>query len=145
MTFDPLGQEHAAKRAGVAGARRKAHVEEGALAATHRAALELWDRQKRDGLSLADRLRGLEKTLRLVWPKGREADWKSLCTNCRDYGLVMHDCPGDATCSRTKPHLPHEYGEPCWCQLGARFKVQTKRAQDFTEAGQSRPTKVGRR
>lgn len=146
MTFDPLGQEHAAKRAGVAGARRQAHAEEGALAATHRAAIELWDRQKLEGVSLADRLRGLEQTLRLAWPKGREAEWKMLCTRCGDYGLEMAWCDGDATCGRVKRHLPHEYGNPCWCQAGQRFKVLVKRAADFTEAGQSQPpARVGRR
>lgn len=146
MTFDELGQTHRALRAGVAGARRQAHAEWGTLAATYDAAMKLWDAQRRDGIGFVERLKGLTIALRNAWPKGRDTEWKYTCTNCLDYGLAMSECVGDATCGRVKRHLPHDYGNPCWCQAGARFKVTAKRPADFTEAAQTKqPTRVGRR
>lgn len=146
MTFDELGQEHAAKRAGVSGSRRKAHAELGPLAATYEAAMALFARQKAEGVSLAERLGGLEKTLRVAWPKGRENEWKYPCAKCGDYGLEMAWCDGDATCGREKRHLRHEFGTPCWCPAGKRFKATQKQAADFTEATQTKqPTRLGRR
>lgn len=132
-------------RQGVKGARKKAHQDEGALAATYREAMRLWDEQTAQGVSRADRLRGLTASLKAAWPKGRTEEWKYLCTNCLDYGLSMSTCPGDATCGRPKPHLAHEFGTPCWCQLGKRFRTTPKQATDYTDAAQTRPSRVGRR
>lgn len=143
--FDALAIAHHALRQGIAGARRKAHQEWGTLAATYEAAMKIWDAQKVEGAAFAERVAGLEHTLRLAWPKGREQEWKYLCPDCRDNGLVISECQGDATCGRTKRHRPHDFGSPCWCQLGARFRVRQKSAEDFTEAAKTRPTKVGRR
>lgn len=125
-------------------ARRASRQQYGALAQTFAAAMTIWDAQKADGVSREDRLSGLEKSLRASWPTGRE--WKYLCDRCRDYGLETQECHGDATCGRVKPHLPHEFGTPCWCQAGQKFKAKPKpSAEDFTAAGKSQPmTKVGR-
>lgn len=143
MKPDPIRQAHQELRKAVPAARRKAHATEGALAAAFREAMVLWDQQKAAGASFADRLKGLDALIRQVWPFTRE--WKFLCDGCSDYGLVMSNCPGDATCGRGKQHLPHEFGKPCWCSLGSRFKEKPRHADDFTQAGRSKqPTRVGR-
>lgn len=105
----------------------------------------LMNQQKAAGVPKAEREQGLEALIRQVWPFTRE--WKYLCQACRDYGLQLAECPGDATCGRTKPHLPHEFGTPCWCSVGAKFKPKPKpSAEDFTAAGKapSKMTRVGR-
>ncbi len=124
-------------------ARREAHRAEGTLAATVREAMRLWDVQKADGLSRAERLAGLERTIRAAWPFTRE--WKYLHEDCLDLGIVMHTCDGDDSCGRHFAHLPHVYGRPCWCSLGAKFRGKPKPSgDDFTQAGKSKPTRVGR-
>ncbi len=146
MTFDPVGLEHQALRQGIGPARRQAHREWGALAATYENAMRLWDAQKAHGLSFSQRLTGLDQTLRIAWLQGRGADWKYLCSRCSDYGFEMHDCPGDATCGRPKAHLPHDYGTPCWCDAGKRFRDKPKRShEDYADAGKTQPSKLGRR
>lgn len=108
------------------------------LVQTFREAMRLWDAQKADGVPFADRVTGLAKSLRQAWPKGRENEWKYLCSKCSDYGLEMQDCPGDATCGRPHAHLPHDFGTPCWCSAGQRFRAQPKPGPDaFTDAGKT--------
>jgi|ERR1051326_6366412 hypothetical protein len=94
----------------------------------YREAMRIWGEMKAQGVPLADRVNGLAKTLRTVWPQTRE--WKYLCQACSDYGLRMSDCPGDATCGRLRAHLPHEFGTPCWCSAGVRFKAKPKTEDD---------------
>lgn len=114
----------------VSEARRRVLSSLGDLAKTFVAAMEIWDRQKDDGVSREDRIAGLSKTLRAAWPKGRDLEWRYLCAHCSDHGLVMETCPGDATCGRVKTHLPHEFGKPCWCPKGARFRNLPKTPED---------------
>ena len=76
-----------------------------------------------------------ERSVRSAWPPGRE--WKYLCQNCRDYGLEMLECPGDATCGRDKQHRPHDFGRPCWCDAGAKFRARLKSEEDFQQAGKT--------
>ncbi len=141
--IDTLRQAHQELRRAVPSARRKAAKDEGRLSASFREAMLLWDQQKASGVPLADRLKGLDGLLRQVWPFTRE--WKFLCEQCNDYGLIMADCPGDATCGRSRPHLPHDYGRPCWCAKGRAFQPKPQRnPDDFTQAGRSKPTRVGR-
>ena len=121
-------------------ARRAAKREGGMLAQTVYAALDIWDQQKADGVSRAERLAGLEKTLRAAWPQTRE--WKYLC-QCNDLGLKLSECPGDSTCGRHRDHLPHTFGTPCWCPTGAKYREKPKAdPADFKAAGM---TKVGKR
>ena len=117
---------------------------EGVLSATITEALRLRDRMRADGATATELDAALEKTLRAAWPFARE--WKVLCATCRDYGLDLHQCAGDATCGRTRPHLPHDYGEPCWCAAGKRFRAPMKTEDDFTQAGtvKRRPSRFGR-
>lgn len=74
-----------------------------------------------------------ERIVRANWHFTRE--WKYLCQRCQDLGLELFDCPGDATCGRDKPHLPHAYGQPCWCGAGAKFKQKPRSEDDFQDAG----------
>lgn len=124
--------------------RRQAHREEGQLATAFREAMRIMDAQKADGVPFADRICGLDAALKSVWPFTRE--WKYLCQTCDDIGLELLDCDGKGRCGRTKLHLPHSYGVPCWCQAGARYRVKPKPdPANFTDAGKSKqPTRVGR-
>ena len=121
------------------GASKEAY---GPLAQTFVAAMKIGDQQKADGVSRADRLAGLEKTLRAAWPQTRE--WKYLCSCCADYGYEVGSCPGlrDAMCRRTREHAPHEFVTPCWCSAGTKYREKPKpSAEDFTQAGRSKPSK----
>lgn len=125
--------------------RAKVKRDLGPLAQVFMEAMRVWDADKAGGMPLTERFRNLEQTLRAAWPQTRE--WKYLCRACADVGLEMHVCPGlkDATCGRTNPHYAHEFGTPCWCSAGQRFREKAKpTADDFTMAGKSKPTKLGR-
>lgn len=144
MSFvDQVREAHEALKAAVKPSRREAHAKEGRLASTFRVAMKAWDEMKAEGATLQARVDGLEAMLRDVWPFTRE--WKYLCANCEDGGLVFQQCPGDASCGRHKAHLAHSYGTPCWCSLGNRFKSKPRGADDFTAAGRTtKPTRPGR-
>jgi hypothetical protein len=103
----------------------------GKLRAAYVEAMKFWDEQKANGVPFTDRVRALEGLLREVWPFTRE--WKFLCKTCDDTGLVIAVCAGDATCGRTKPHGPHDFGTPCWCSLGARFRPPQPPSPDDVE------------
>lgn len=107
-------------------------------------ALRLCDKMRADGVPKAEIRSTLERTLRAAWPQTRE--WKFLCEQCRDYGLVMTECVGDATCGRTNPHQKHDFGRPCWCSKGDRFRVKEKTPDDTMAAAAkvSKPTRLGR-
>ena len=124
--------------------RRKPIDGEGKLSAAVLEAMRYWDEQKAAGVPLEQRLRALEGVIRDVWPFTRE--WKYLCRDCDDRGLRMADCSGDATCGRARQHLPHTFGTPCWCSLGAKFRPKPQLdPDDFSAAGKSRPmTRIGR-
>lgn len=125
-------------------ARRKLKVSRetfGLLARTYWAAMDIYDAQKAEGVPRAERLAGLEKSLRAVWPQTRE--WHYLCVACSDLGLELRECDGNTSCGRHKAHLPHTYGVPCLCAKGAAFQpVQKPAAADFKAAGKM--TRMGR-
>lgn len=119
----------------------------GAIVAT---ALKIRDTLKASGMVGADLDRGLETVLRETWPrpKDRTEPWHDACVNCRDYGLEILWCPGDATCGThpvtkgpRKPHAPHEYGRPCWCAAGRRHHEKAiPTAEDaVTQAAKRKP------
>jgi hypothetical protein len=137
------------------------------LAATLKEALRLRDLARAEGASPAELNATLERTLRAAWPQVRE--WKYLCSQCQDTGLITKLCRRGDRCngvsSRTdtwheRPgkyrrlcvtaplsNYQHEYGTPCTCAAGERFKLKPKSADDFSqEAGTSRkkPTRFGR-
>ena len=143
-TLQELSQAHGPKalataygrlRGAVSASRRRDGRAFGTLAQTFIEAMRIWDIQKADGVSEAERQAGLEKTLRAAWPQTRE--WQYFCS-CHDYGLEILTCPGNATCGRVKRHLPHEWGNPCWCQAGKRFRAPEKpQPEDFAAAGKT--------
>ena len=136
-----LAQAFNALQGHVRQARRAARAQYGTLAQTFMAAMQIWDAQKAEGVPKAERLQGLEKTLKASWPQTRV--WKYLCNECMDIGLVYYDCSGGSECGRHKPHLAHTYGRPCFCAKGERFRDKQKpAAEDFKQAGF---TKVGKR
>ena len=117
----------------------------GPLAQTYIEAMRIWDAQKAQGVSFAERAAGLEKTLRVAWPQTRA--WTYICQDCSDYGLIICTCSGEETCGRSEPHLAHEFGRPCWCKQGQRFKDPPKpEPGDFTRAakGSRTMTRIGR-
>lgn len=73
-----------------------------------------------------------ERVVKANWPTERE--WKYLCQTCRDYGLEMFECPGDSTCGRDQPHGPHDFGRPCWCSAGQKFRAKSRAETDWQEA-----------
>ena len=128
----------------VRSSRRAQAATFGRLATAYMDALGILDRQKADGVPLADRMRGFEAVIRSVWPQVRE--WHVLCLQCEDYGLILRPCDGDATCGRHRPHPPHDFGTPCVCAKGARFREKAGPSpEDFQAAGKSKPTRLGRR
>ena len=134
-----------ALRSHVTASRKASKKHLGVLAQTYVEAMRIWDTQKADGVSKAERETGLMKTLKAAWPQTRE--WHYICASCADYGLVMSDCPGDATCGRSYPHLPHEFSKPCWCSRGQRFRPPpAPEGGDFRQAGKRARTftRVGR-
>lgn len=104
----------------------------GPLVTSYTEAMRFWDEQKVAGVPIADRVRALEGLLRDVWPFTRA--WKFVCHACDDRGLVITACPGDATCGRAKLHLAHDFGTPCWCALGHRFRPARPPSPDDVEA-----------
>lgn len=120
------------------------------LAVAIEAALKMRENMRADGVSEADLAAGFEQVVRAVWPKGRE--WHYYCEQCSDTGLVMAMCKPGARCNgistRTDgPFEPpgkyqrlcakfpdsdyeHEYGVPCICRNGSRFKHLPKAEGD---------------
>lgn len=113
------------------------------LANAYREALPILDAQKKAGVPFLVRIRGLEGVIRQFWPFTRE--WHYLCA-CNDVGLKIETCSGDATCGRSKLHLPHDFGVPCWCQAGGRYKARERTDQTAVEAAAKvkKPTRFGR-
>lgn len=114
---------------------------DGKLANIFHEAMLCWDDMKANGATLEERVRGMEGILRSAWPFTRE--WKYVCDHCNDHGLMMAMCPGDRTCGRSNVHGSHEFGRPCWCELGRKFRDKPKPTpEDFMQAGKS-PKKSG--
>ena len=106
-------------------------------------ALKLCAKQEADGVSRAERMAGFERTVRASWPQRRE--WKFICHECADVGLVIYECDGGSRCGRTNPHLAHSFGEPCLCKHGKRFRPKPQSSADVETAGKSRkPSRFGR-
>jgi hypothetical protein len=116
------------------------------LGAVVQAAIEIRDQLKAGGMAGADLDRGLEAVLRDSWPKptDRTEPWHDGCSNCRDYGIEMGHCLGDATCGRRKTHGAHEYGKPCWCPLGRKFHDKLVPTDDDAMTLAARPKKLTR-
>jgi len=113
------------------------------LAQKFREAMQAWDAMKAEQVAFLERVRHLRRALAAVWPQTHRPVY--LCEACSDYGLILFDCPGDVTCGRHKPHLPHAFGKPCECKAGVKYTARAKAAEDYTVATKvQQPTRVGR-
>src|SRR2546428_38737 len=95
-TSEQVSAAHALLKAAIAQRRRSFKREYGPLAQSFIAAMQFWDRQKTEGVSLETRVAGLEKTLRAAWPFTRE--WKLLCARCGDTGWAESTCTPATPC-----------------------------------------------
>lgn len=125
------------------------------------------DELKRQGATPEDLDAGLEAILRDRWPapRDRTTPWRYLCELCQDTGLRIFTCRPSARCNgiSTRTDGPgsragkerrlcvmatdetHEYGEPCVCERGARFRPRARGVDDFVSAAKaSKPTRFGR-
>lgn len=109
-------------------------------------ALAMRDELKAGGLAGAELDQALEHVLRETWPKPhhRTEPWRDTCDICRDYGLEMLWCPGDASCGRPKLHGPHEYGRPCWCKAGRRHHEKLAPSAEDATTMAAKPKKMTR-
>lgn len=123
------------------GGRKKFTQTFGVLAQTYQAAMVYWDQQKAAGVPLAERLDGLEKTLRAAWPFTRV--WHYVCEECSDTGWQPGICV-QGSCGRPFK-LPkqraddwtgrgrcvdgHSFVRPCWCAKGRAFHRQLMHEQ----------------
>lgn len=110
-------------------------------------ALQMRDGLHAQGMSATDLAHAFERAVRDVWPCKRE--WKYLCANCLDTGLELRLCGDGQACglAHGKQHAaPHEYGVPCWCDLGRRFQKRERKTEDTDAAAArvSKPTRFGR-
>jgi hypothetical protein len=122
-------------------------ITESKLAAAYKECLPILDAQKAAGVPFLERIKGLEAVLRQFWPFRAVHHFN--CERCADYGLELHQCDGEqhrCGLGKGKPHLPHEYGTPCWCVAGARFKARERTDQTMVEAAATvkKPTRFGR-
>lgn len=106
-------------------------------------AVRVRDGLKASGMTGPQLDAGLESLLRDTWPKphNRTEPWRDNCEACRDYGLEMHWCPGDATCGRKRVHPPHEYGRPCWCSAGRRHQQKPSQTPEDVTTMAAKPKK----
>ena len=91
-------------------------------------------------------VRSIEAVIRERWPRGRAEQWHLLCDRCVDTGYEIKDCPGDATCGRTKVHAEHRFAEPCWCAKGRQMIRQPRQeADELASVGKvTKPSRWGR-
>ena len=140
MSVEDVRAEHRANRLMIVASRQQEKQTAGPLARAFKEVMTIWDRWRANGdvVSEAERVKGLEAVLRDAWPNGRTEDWTYFCSACDDYGLVIQECPGDATCGHVRKHRPHNYGTPCWCPRGKQFRPKAKATpEDFTSAGRT--------
>lgn len=123
------------------------------MATTIMAAVDIRQRLKADGASGHELEGGLEAIVRETWPKptsGRTDPWHYNCDACADSGLELHICRDGKSCGMAhgKRHAaPHEYGTPCWCERGHRFKARQRTQEDAVAvaARVAKPTRFGAR
>lgn len=122
-------------------------MSDGKLAQAYKECLPILDAAKAAGVPFQERIKGLEGVIRTFWRFTRE--WRYRCGECSDYGLQMSECDGEqhrCGLAKGKPHLPHEFGRPCWCAAGARFKAKERTEETAMEAAArvKKPTRFGR-
>lgn len=165
-TLPELIEAHRTLRRKIRASRLKQSSAFGPLATAYGEMVTLSDEMKANGATFEERQYGIDATLRQMWPFTRA--WKYLCDRCNDTGLVMRICRDGDRCDGVStradsafqpagkfarlctlsPDYEHEYGQPCLCSLGSRFRERPKHESgDFSNAGRGsqKPTRVGRR
>ncbi len=134
--------------------------EGGELARAVLGAVKIRRQMRDDGASVEECDKYLEGVLRASWPKGRVETWHYMCQECRDTGLVMHECTPTNRCDGIStrvdhpkdkpgkyqrlcvrdPTYSHDYGVPChYCERGSRFRQNsTTTVHDVTSLGRGR-------
>ena len=134
-SLDALRKSHQELRKAVPKLRAIARQEDGDLHALGKETFRIWDRMRENGESFEDRCAYLVGILKQILRFGRE--WKYLCQQCDDYGLILAECSGDSACGRHKPHLAHSFGTPCVCSKGNAFRAPAPTSSDYTAAGKT--------
>jgi hypothetical protein len=129
---------------------RQASGTERQMADAIMAAVDVRQRLKADGATGGELENGLALVVKESWPKHRPEPWRYLCATCLDSGLELRICHDGQACglANGKPHEhPHEYGVPCFCSLGRRFKTRERSPEDAVSAAAkvSKPTRFGGR
>ncbi len=144
--------------------RKRKESAAGPLATAIAEALRLRDKLKADGASETDIAAGLERLVRDAWPKGRE--WHYYCDECNDTGLIIRVCRLGDRCNGISTRVDHfrdtpgkyrrlcamhpdsdythEYGMPCICPRGDRFKRAPKPERDDLQDAAKKPTQPSR-
>lgn len=114
---------------------------------TMRAAMGLYLKAIKDGMSREDAARGLEEEVRGAWMKPT-SKFAPDCGSCDDTGWVEHACwdghrCGRETCARN-PERQHLYVEPCGCVKGDRMRAKVRSTEDaIAAAGRTTKRKAG--
>lgn len=123
--------------------RKTAKQTEGKLATAFREAMRFWDQLKAKGGTLTDLADGLEHVLRGAWQAQEVCRCHrclTLCPYCQDTGARYEKRP-----ARLYGGMLLDVVVPCSCERGRQFRPKPERsAEDFTAAGKSKPTRVGR-
>lgn len=126
--------------------RKLARKDLGSLAQTYQESMRIWDEEKADGVSLADRQQHLKQSLCAAWPETQLRTY--LCERCSDTGWDAKLCTKATPCGRRQCPPGHDYVEPCVCPKGEARQQQlhpTTTSADFQQAGKRKGfTKVGR-
>jgi len=160
-----LAKAHTELRRKIRASRRAQARQLGPLATSYDEMMALSDKLKADSVPAEERQKGIEAVLRQMWPFTRT--WKYLCEKCNDTGLIIKVCRQGDRCNgiSTRSDSPyqepgkyqrlctmnetyeHEYGVPCFCSLGARFREKPPQNDPtgFSDVGKSKPTRIGRR
>ena len=131
---DQVREAHQALKRAVGPKRAAAHREEGPLAASFRAAMDIWRRMDADGVAFPDRCKALEQTLRASWPLGTcrcpRCFWR--CQDCQDTGALIESRPAAIYGGALVDVVV-----PCHCEKGRMFMPKQARESDFTAAGKT--------
>lgn len=113
-----------------------------------KAAMSLYLRARRDGVSQEDGIRGLEEEIRAVWPKS-VSKFAPTCGSCDDTGWTEHTCWERHRCGRKvcadNPERQHLFVEPCGCAAGDRMRKRVRTTDDqIAAAGRVQKRKQGK-
>lgn len=146
-----LLKAHSAAHRAIRQKRKDDARKHGILSQTFIEAMHLWDAQKKDGVSQAERVDGLRKTLEVAWVKSPFSPPANICLDCHDVGWLAFICTPQTPCGRPfrsagrfddrtghgRCTPNHDYATPCFCAKGrsAAASMQPKTGgDDFTQS-----------